>query len=857
MPYTACTVNFRLLGLAPLLFGAALFASRAPTVPVIIEPEHDRDVVAPADVHMVTAPFADADGHRHRCSDWQIVTMEDDVVWRADCATGAARLHIHLGDGVFAGSHRELDADSEYRLRVRHRDTSNDPETEWSAWAERTFRTSAPLSATPMRIRDILGNPAPEWNATPPAGAALRVEFADDALLLDMQNGVFTDELPARIRSAIRIALHAGAKPWLVPRSELTFDDENGDRRTVYIPEVFVAEGGTARFWVAANGGTHHLSEGERVPAFDQIARGADVPWAARQRGFVIEQVAGGLQLPLDLAFAPDGSRFYVAELYGTVKAVTRGGEVSDFATGLLDFDPNGDIPGSGEVGVGGITVDRESGDVFVTRAVSPGESGDLIPQVVRLSNGKAETILSLPDELQAASHQISNISIGPDRKLYVHFGDTQVPEYARDLTTVRGKIVRLNADGSVPEDNPFYDASDGITARDLIFASGFRNPFGGAWRAADQSLYEVENGPAVDRFARVVAGRDYGWDGTNASMRNYALCTWRPAVAPVQVAFVQRETFDGSGFPESKLDTAFVSESGPTWANGEQRDGKRIAEIAFDGEDVAGDPRPFVEYDGTGRATVAALAAGPDGLYFSDLYKDSHYTSPIDRGANVFRVRWTGYADFEASVVTVDGRMLAFTDRSDVPHAATWFWDFGDGLSGNETNPRHRYDRSGTYIVRLTVNETVVETKKIRVGLDDGTLTADYFEDADFKVPGLTSDEPRLENDWGAAPPFSVRWHGLLRPRYSETYRFDVATTSEVRLLIDGRVIISDGEKSGTVELEAGVNYGFVVEMRHRDGEASIRMTWESDSQHSQIVPRSVPPLQPRSTTKRRSVRR
>ncbi|HYK01204.1 MAG TPA: PQQ-dependent sugar dehydrogenase [Thermoanaerobaculia bacterium] len=850
-------MSFRRLGLAPLFFSAAMFASTSPVAPVILEPEHDRDVVAPGDVHMVTSPFADADGDGHRCSDWEIVTPEEDVAWRAECATGAARLHIHMADGVFAAMRRELHPNREYRLRVRHRDDSGDPDAEWSAWSEREFRTSAPPAATPMRIRDILDNPAPEWNATPPRGASLRVELVDDVPLLDMQNGVVTDEESAPARSAIRIALHAGPDPWLVPRSELTFDDENGDRRTIYIPEVFVSENGTARFWVSANGGTHHMSEGDRVPAFDQIARGAAVPWTARERGFVVDHVAGGLQLPLDLAFAPDGSRFYVAELYGDVKAVMRGGDVSDFATALLDFDPEGGIPGTGEVGLGGITVDPENGDVLVTRVAWPDQTSGLVPQVVRLSNGAAETILSLPDELQAASHQISNITIGPDRKLYVHFGDTQVPEYARDMTTVRGKIVRLNLDGSVPEDNPFYDASDGVTARDLIFASGFRNPFGGAWRAADLSLYEVENGPAVDRFARVVAGRDYGWDGTNASMRTHALYTWHPAVAPVQVAFVQRETFDGSGFPDSQLDTAFVSESGPTWANGEQRLGKRISAIAFDGDEVAGAARPFVEYNGTGRATVSAVTAGPDGLYFADLYKDSHYTSPVDRGANVFRVRWAGYADFEANAVSADGRTVAFADRSDVPDATTRTWDFGDGHSSSETNPLHRFGRNGTYIVRLTVNGVIVETKRMRVGADDGTLTGDYFADSEFGGQGVTRDEPSLERDWGAAAPFSARWRGTLRPRYSETYRFTIDTNAEVRLFVDGEVIVPDDARHGEVELEAGSDYELVVELQHRDGDASIRVTWESDSQVAQLVPRSARAVEPSVTTKRRSVRR
>ena len=859
--------------MAALIFGARLFAATPPATPVILEPEKDGDVVAPADVHMVTGPFSDADGDGHRCTEWEIVVAGGDSAWRAPCATGAARLHIHLGDGTFGDDHerlRELVPRRDYVLRVRHRDDSGDSATEWSAWSERLFRTAAPPAAEPMRIRDILATPPPEWNATAPEGASLRVELTDDVPLLGMQNGAFADEPAAPARSPIRIALTADREEWFVPESELTFDDENGDRRTIWIPAVVVAPGATTRFWVSANGATHHLlGDDRRVPVFDFIARGSPVPWSVRERGYVVEHVAGDLQLPLDLAFVPrpeddpESAFFYVAELYGNVKVVTRAGEVRDFATGLLDFDPTGPIPGEGEAGVGGITVDGVTGNVLLTRVAWPDRESGLIPQIVRLHASEdglqesgREVVLSLPNETQAPSHQISNITTGPDGKLYVHFGDAQVPENARDLSTVRGKIIRMEPDGTVPPDNPFRDESDGLTARDYIFASGFRNPFGGAWRAADRALYEVENGPAVDRFARVDAGRDYKWDGTNASMREGAVSTWSPAVAPVRVAFVQRETFDGSGFPESRQDCAFVAESGPTWAAGTQSNGKRISAIAFEGVD-AGVPRPFVEYDGTGRATVAAVAAGPDGLYFSDLYRDSHYISPVDRGANVYRVRWTGYADFEAHPVTPDGLTFDFADRSDAPAGATRLWDFGDGYTSSELAPRHRFANRGARIVRLTAGGTLVETKKIRAGSGDGTLSGDYFEDAAFKMPVETRREPLLDFSWEATGIFSARWHGTLRPRFSETYRFTLETGDTARLFIDGQLVIAPNESRGTMALEADVEHEFLLELQHFHGEAFVRLTWESDSQPAQIVPRSSDLPEPVVPRRRRSAGR
>src|SRR5262249_54421080 len=150
-------------------------------------------------------------------------------------------------------------------------------------------------------------------------------------------------------------------------------------------------------------------------------------------------------------------------------------------------------------------------------------------PTVVRLHStdsgrtaASRTTVLDFPNEPLGPSHQISNVSIGPDGRLYVHIGDGLLTTPAQDMTSVRGKILRVNFDGSAPADNPFY-AAGGPLATNLIFALGFRNPFGGAWRASDGALWEVENGLSTDRLAKVVAGRNYLWDGTDASMANFA----------------------------------------------------------------------------------------------------------------------------------------------------------------------------------------------------------------------------------------------------------------------------------------------------------------------------------------------
>ena len=144
------------------------------------------------------------------------------------------------------------------------------------------------------------------------------------------------------------------------------------------------------------------------------------------------------------------------------------------------------------------------------------------------LSLAARTVLLNMQPETQGQSHQISNITIGPDGKLYVHNGDGFDASTALNLNSFRGKILRLNKDGSAPTDNPFYNASDGITARDYVYAYGVRNPFGGAWRLEDGRHFSVENGPSVDRMTEIERGR------VTAGMDPTSRCRSRPSTTGI-----------------------------------------------------------------------------------------------------------------------------------------------------------------------------------------------------------------------------------------------------------------------------------------------------------------------------------
>ncbi len=478
-------------------------AQSPPDTPPITSPLSGQ-VVSPFDVHMEAGPFSDPDPtSTHFCTDWEIWSISPNQrVWVTSCITGVERVHTHLGDGVFenslAGS-THLAYSTNYELRVRFRDDTN----RWSGWAVQPFSTGAQNSIFPMITNDV--GSGDTWqnesgaSIVLPAGITppkLRLESGSGSLLLQLSgnDGVTnTENNPVALASdvAIRVTIDGGSPGVTLPLSRLTFTDPIGVFHTIYLPAVSLGASGTAHYWVSLDGSTYVGTSSQTDPDFSTLARGSPVPWTVLQPGFEVEVVATGFQLPVNIAFVPNpgpnpGDPFYyVTELYGTIKVVARNGTISTYVTNLLNFNPTGSFPGSGEQGLAGIAVDSLSGDVFaglLYDAAPP--NGNHYPKVMRFHStdggrtaATQTTILSMPGEDQGQSHFISNVSIGPDGKLYVHMGDGFQYPTALDLDSFRGKILRMNLDGSAPTDNPFYNAGNGINARDYVYAYGFRNP--------------------------------------------------------------------------------------------------------------------------------------------------------------------------------------------------------------------------------------------------------------------------------------------------------------------------------------------------------------------------------------------
>lgn len=122
-------------------------------------------------------------------------------------------------------------------------------------------------------------------------------------------------------------------------------------------------------------------------------------------------------------------------------------------------------------------------------------------------------------------------------RRLFVSTGESHDPSAAQDKSNRLGKILRYNADGSIPKSNPFNQPGD----RNPVWSYGHRNPFGLTHQPGTKRIYETENGPQCDdELNRISKGRNYGWGrGYQCATRGVGqkpkrpLRRWRQIIVP------------------------------------------------------------------------------------------------------------------------------------------------------------------------------------------------------------------------------------------------------------------------------------------------------------------------------------
>lgn len=271
-----------------------------------------------------------------------------------------------------------------------------------------------------------------------------------------------------------------------------------------------------------------------------------------------VENLADGLQHPWGMAFLPDG-RLLVTERAGDLRILGTDGELSE------PVDGTPEVFSEGQGGLLDVALDPEFTSnrlVYLSFAEPGGDGASTAVGRGRLQDGGIEdfeVIFSQQPKVPGPNHFGGRIAFSPEGKLFLTMGDRFKGEPAQDLSGHLGTIVRINRDGTVPEDNPFVDEAD---AMDEIWSYGHRNIESAAIHPQTGTLWIAEMGPlGGDELNLPEAGHNYGWpvvswgkhyDGTpipdpptHPEFAD-AITHWTPVISPSGMAF-----YTGDVFPE------------------------------------------------------------------------------------------------------------------------------------------------------------------------------------------------------------------------------------------------------------------------------------------------------------------
>ena len=354
---------------------------------------------------------------------------------------------------------------------------------------------------------------------------------------------------------------------------------------------------------------TRPANNPEQKPAFEGQTR---APGVRTEAALTHRVVASGLVHPWGLALLPDG-QWLVTEKPGRMRVVSAEGRIGEPIAGL---------PAVAARGQGGLLDVILSPTFAQDRMIywsyaEPRDGGN----GTAVARGRLSEDLSKVENVQVIFHAMpaydgdkhfgSSLAFAPDGKLFITLGersDKPMRPQAQDLGSHMGKTIRINADGSIPADNPFVRQAG---ARPEIWSLGHRNMQGIAVQPGTGAVWTVEHGTrGGDEINLDQAGKNYGWPGVaygieyNGSAIPEAVTAregteqpvyyWDPVIAPGGMTF-----YEGAMFPGWN-GNLLVTGLG----------GKQLARLVLQNNRVVGEERLLTDLN----ARIRDVAVGPDG---------------------------------------------------------------------------------------------------------------------------------------------------------------------------------------------------------------------------------------------------
>lgn len=376
------------------------------------------------------------------------------------------------------------------------------------------------------------------------------------------------------------------------------------------------------------------LSPGQEVTFVDEKPVVSDAPiirdapdtddrTSDKNPAMKVEAIASGLDTPWDLVFT-SADRILVTERPGQIRVVENG---TLREKPLHVFT---EVVEKGEDGLMSLALDLDyPTNQFLYAAIAYGEEGKLWVKVMRYVDAGDQLTdpFTVIDRIPAAQyHAGCRIAFGPDGKLYISTGDSTKKELAQDTSSLAGKILRINRDGTIPNDNPFPG--------NALWSYGHRNPQGLAWHPDSLLLYETEHGPSIidgpaggDEVNLIERSGNYGWPVVSHEKSQKGmispLLTYTPAEAPGSLMI-----YSGRVFPEWRGNLFFGALKG-----------EGLMRIRLDGDD----PKKIASYGKLREVSlgrIRAVVEGPDGnIYFTTSNRDGR-GNPAPLDDRIFRIR-------------------------------------------------------------------------------------------------------------------------------------------------------------------------------------------------------------------------
>ena len=281
------------------------------------------------------------------------------------------------------------------------------------------------------------------------------------------------------------------------------------------------------------------------------------------------------------MVFAPDGRLFFTEKNTGAIRIMTPEQKILDNPFASVD-----DLYASWEQGMLGLAIDPEFNInhhiyVYYTAVVDieNGNGGKVINRVLRFTDnnntGTDPTVIMDNIPASRGYHSGGAMAFGPDGKLYITVGDATEHIFAQDPSILIGKVLRINKDGTIPQDNPYPNSP--------VYTMGHRNMYGIAFDDDGTGLVTENGDVRYDEINLITKGGNYGFptsqpanlpperanDSSIKPLRSY----W-DTIAPTQMIY-----YEGDAVPELKGMFLFGSFTGDIYALKLSKDKKSIVE--------------------------------------------------------------------------------------------------------------------------------------------------------------------------------------------------------------------------------------------------------------------------------------